>query len=189
MVSQATRIPLTEIYGAPSDVSTESLSRMAALVVAELQDRNWSFDRAYSTVLSVEVDEIDDDVVIHCLGPQIPPDIPETTSVATGAHEMPATYLFFSHGAAALEVEVVELQGPLAQEWVESTIEGLNIVQVPLGRGFASGPAAGIDTGESLLRATYDDGADRGLMTREEIESNFRELHDRVSEVMFSLGS
>lgn len=147
-------IVVSENYSAPPKNLTSAELQVALAARTVVIPRGWSLDSAYGVTLEVgygtsgSVDEF------------------ASTSNPTAVETitLPVVYVFLSRGAERLEVEIVDTRDPLSQSWVESVMSQGTPEPVPLGRGFAGGPTTVIDRGESLLRATYDDGVDARAM-------------------------
>jgi hypothetical protein len=85
--------------------------------------------------------------------------------VPTMTVTIPIVEAILTRGSDTVYLEVARTDDPVAASWVEWLSVGRDWRSVPLGRGFAAGPTAVIDTGKTLLRATVDDG--RPLSGRE----------------------
>jgi hypothetical protein len=163
------------LSGSGSDVYTEEFGAESPLAAAELTavrvshlvpiPAGWSLDSAYRTPLTVSV---------------------QGTSVSTAASTL---YGLLSRGAQTLETQVVHTALPALQAYKSAIFTETDATpeKVPLGLGFAQGPAAVIDTGGALLIATYDDGIIADTYTDAQLDARAGQLQTTAHDLMKQL--
>lgn len=110
-------------------------------------------------------------------------------SRGTAAAHMPTTLLRATRGNEQLEVEIADTSEPASREYAAAIMSEGTPEPFPLGRGYAGGPAAVIDTGNDLIRATYDDGLDGREMSPSEGRERLRRVHEVARELMRQMGN
>jgi hypothetical protein len=112
---------------------------------------------------------------------------------ATGAFgasmvaRMPAISLLLSRGSETLEVQTLQTHDDASRAYVQWVMAQGDPVQVPLGRGYAGGPTAVIDTGERLIRVSLDDGVDPASLSTKQMQPRLQRLQDRARGLLHAL--
>ena len=104
---------------------------------------------------------------------------PADTTGALGASmvaQMPAISLLLSRGSETLEVQILQTDDDASRAYVQWVMAQGDPVQVPLGRGYAGGATAVIDTGERLIRVSLDDGVDPASFSTKQIQARLQRL-------------
>jgi hypothetical protein len=131
----------------------------------------WSLDSAYRNVLSVSF--VDPSGNTNTTAP------PANFVTLHGA---------LSRGLETLEIEVTQPTSPELRTYAALLLDDGSAQKVPLGVGFANGPTFLIDTGSSLIRGTYDDGAtidtftvDQQMTRLDQLQATARSLLTQVT--------
>jgi hypothetical protein len=115
---------------------------------------------------------------------------PADTTGALGASmvaQMPAISLLLSRGSETLEVQILQTDDDAGRAYVQWVMAQGDPVQVPLGRGYAGGATAVIDTGEQLIRVSLDDGVDPASFSTKQMQARLQRLQDRARGLLHAL--
>ncbi len=116
----------------------------------------WQIVRAYRTTMEMGFTRADDMAVPAEAG-VFPPPTKSGTLTIMQSDSIPMTYLLLQRGNDLCHVEVAETKTGLAKRWSGTVIGGGPTHSTALGRAGVGGPTAIIDTGETLVRAMYED--------------------------------
>lgn len=129
------------------EILYEEYGELEELSPAELKDAigsaplrvpaSWRSDRGYRTTLAT---------VVRRAGAT-----PQRT-------ETPIVYLMYSRPPERLQIQFLEIVDEVAGLYADSILAQGMPGSVPLGRGFAEGQSAAIESGSHFIRATYNDG-------------------------------
>jgi hypothetical protein len=100
---------------------------------------------------------------------------------------MPALSLLLSRGSETLEVQILQAHDDASRAYVQWVMAQGDPVQVPLGRGYAGGATAVIDTGERLIRVSLDDGVDPASLSTKQMQARVQRLQDRARGLLHAL--
>ena len=115
---------------------------------------------------------------------------PADTTGALGASmvaRIPAIFLLLSRGNETLEVQILQTDDHASRRYVQWVMAQGDPAQVPLGRGYAGGSTAVIDTGERLIRVSLDDGIDPASLSTKQMQARVQRLQDRARGLLHAL--
>ena len=115
---------------------------------------------------------------------------PADTTGALGASmvaRIPVISLLLSRGSENLEVQILETHDDASRAYVQWVMAQGDPVPVPLGRGYAGGATAVIDTGERLIRVSLADGVDPASLSTKQTQARLQRLQDRSRALLHAL--
>lgn len=110
----------------------------------------------------------------------------DTDGSGTETATAPIIYLRFKRGLQMVDVAVLEINDLNARLYADAILATGQVESVPAGRGFVGGPTAVVDTGTSLVRATYFPGVP-GTSLPQGVDARARFFVGQAEEVLKQL--